>query len=195
MTDVAVRLKQTFRTIGTDYAATAANFKMPNSFKFKVFHFFSAPGCAVTMYRIYRYLYVKGLRSLARFLWQFSTFLTGTDIAPTAEIGDYFYLGHSVGLVIAGKLGSHVSVHGQAGIGGGMHEGDIGGGPGLPVIGDHVQIGARALILGAIHVGDRSVIGPLTLVTKSVPPDSLAIGNPCKIISKKRFTGEEGDHG
>lgn len=43
------------------------------------------------------------------------------------------------------------------------------------------MIGAGAVILGHITLGDNSVIGANVVVTKDVPPNSIAIGVPAKI--------------
>lgn len=50
------------------------------------------------------------------------------------------------------------------------------------VIEDDVLIGTRCIILKGITIGARSVIGAGSVVTKSIPADCIAAGNPCKII-------------
>jgi len=50
------------------------------------------------------------------------------------------------------------------------------------VIGDHVWIGNRALILKGVTIGDGAVIAAGAVVTKNVPAFSLAAGNPARII-------------
>ena len=47
---------------------------------------------------------------------------------------------------------------------------------------DHVLIGTRCIILKGVTIGARSIIGSGSVVTKSIPPDCIAAGNPCKII-------------
>lgn len=49
-------------------------------------------------------------------------------------------------------------------------------------IGDDVWIGGGAIICPGVSVGDRSVIGAGSVVTKDIPADVLAAGNPCKVI-------------
>ena len=53
----------------------------------------------------------------------------------------------------------------------------------VPVyIGKNVWIGAGAIILPGVHIGDNSVIGAGSVVTKDIPENVVAVGNPCKIL-------------
>ena len=53
----------------------------------------------------------------------------------------------------------------------------------LPVhIGNNVWIGAGAIILPGIAIGDNSVIGAGSVVTKDVPANVVAVGNPCRVL-------------
>ena len=49
-------------------------------------------------------------------------------------------------------------------------------------IGDDVWIGGSAVICPGVRIGDRSVIGAGSVVTKDIPADVFAAGNPCKVI-------------
>lgn len=49
-------------------------------------------------------------------------------------------------------------------------------------IGNHVWIGARAIILKGVTIGDNAVIGAGSVVTHDIPANCLAAGNPAKVI-------------
>ncbi len=54
------------------------------------------------------------------------------------------------------------------------------------VIEDDVWIGARVIILGGVTIGKGSVIGAGSVVTKSVEPYSIVVGNPAKLIKMRK---------
>lgn len=49
-------------------------------------------------------------------------------------------------------------------------------------IGEDVWVGGGAIICPGIRIGDRVVIGAGSVVTKDIPADTLAAGNPCRVI-------------
>lgn len=49
-------------------------------------------------------------------------------------------------------------------------------------VGNNVWIGAQVCVLPGVTIGDNSVIGAGSVVTKSIPPNSVAIGNPCRVV-------------
>lgn len=49
-------------------------------------------------------------------------------------------------------------------------------------IGNNVWIGAGAVILPGVTIGDNTVIGAGSVVTKDIPSDSVAVGNPCRVL-------------
>ena len=54
---------------------------------------------------------------------------------------------------------------------------------GKPVeIGSDVWVGAGALILPGVRIGSRTVIGAGSVVTRDIPDDVFAVGNPCREI-------------
>jgi maltose O-acetyltransferase len=50
------------------------------------------------------------------------------------------------------------------------------------IIGDDVWIGGSVVICPGVRIGDRSIIGAGSVVTKDIPSDTIAAGNPCRII-------------
>lgn len=59
-------------------------------------------------------------------------------------------------------------------------------------IGSHCFIGARAMIMPGIRIGDHCIIGSGSVVTADVPSNSLAVGNPARILSSGIVTGRWG---
>ena len=58
------------------------------------------------------------------------------------------------------------------------------------VIGHEVWIGYCATILSGVTIGNGAVIGAFSVVVKDVPPYSIVVGNPAKVV-KKRFTDDK----
>lgn len=53
----------------------------------------------------------------------------------------------------------------------------------MPIhIGKNCWIGAGAIILPGITIGDNAVIGAGSVVTKDIPSDVVAVGNPCRVL-------------
>jgi acetyltransferase-like isoleucine patch superfamily enzyme len=55
------------------------------------------------------------------------------------------------------------------------------------IIGVNVWIGANAVVLAGINIGHGSIIGAGSIVNKDIPPFSIAVGNPIKVIKKYSF--------
>ncbi|MCK9304073.1 MAG: acyltransferase [Bacteroidales bacterium] len=54
------------------------------------------------------------------------------------------------------------------------------------VIEDDVFIGARAIVLKGVTIGKGSVVGAGAVVAKSIPPYSIVVGNPAKVVGDSR---------
>jgi acetyltransferase-like isoleucine patch superfamily enzyme len=50
------------------------------------------------------------------------------------------------------------------------------------VIEDHVWIGSRVCILPGVRIGHHSAVGAGSVVTKDIPPNCLAVGNPARVV-------------
>ena len=53
------------------------------------------------------------------------------------------------------------------------------------VIGNNVWIGANSTVLPEVTIGNNVTIGANSVVTHDIPSNSVAVGNPCKVIKKK----------
>lgn len=86
------------------------------------------------------------------------------------KIGDYVFIGPNVGIYTAGHP-IHSDLRNQ--------ELEFA----LPIeIGNSVWIGGNVVINPGIKIGDNTVIGSGSVVTKDIPSNVLAIGNPCKVL-------------
>jgi len=53
----------------------------------------------------------------------------------------------------------------------------------IPVhIGNNVWIGAGAVVMPGVTIGDNSVIGAGSVVTRDIPANVVAVGNPCRVL-------------
>ena len=59
------------------------------------------------------------------------------------------------------------------------------------VIEDDVLVGARCIILKGVTIGARSIIAAGSVVTKSIPSDCIAGGNPCRVIRQLLETNKQ----
>jgi serine O-acetyltransferase len=102
----------------------------------------------------------------------------GVDIPLSVSIPDDVVLMHNGRGVVINR---DVTFDGPAIVFHHVTLGDSWGGkPGAPAVGNHVMIGAGAVVLGGIRVGPNSVVGANAVVTKDVPPDHIAVGNPAQ---------------
>ena len=52
-------------------------------------------------------------------------------------------------------------------------------------IGNNVWIGMNSIVMPGIKIGNNVTIGANSVVTKNIPENSIALGNPCKVIKEK----------
>lgn len=141
---------------------------------------------AVLFHRVAHGLWQRGFTLFARWLSQFSRFLTGIEIHPAAKIGHRFFIDHGMGAVIGetAEIGDDVTLY---------HGVTLGGiAPSVnshaqrlqkrhPTIRHGVIIGAGAQVLGPITVGEGARVGANSVVVKDVPAGATVIGNPGRI--------------
>ena len=131
-------------------------------------------------HRISHLLYKWRAFWLARFISQLARFLTGIEIHPGATIGKCLFIDHGMGVVIGETtmIGDYVTIFHGVTLGGTGKE----RGKRHPTIGNHVIIGASAMLIGSFTVGDHSRIGAGSVVLKEVPAGSTVVGNPGRVV-------------
>ena len=136
---------------------------------------------AIWLHRIAHSLYIKGWVVLPRMINTFSRFLTGIDIHPGARLGPGLFIDHGMGLVIGetAELGSNVTLYQGVTLGGTGKE----TGKRHPTIGDNVVVSSGAKILGSFTVGANSKIGSGSVVLHEVPPNSVVVGIPGRVVA------------
>ncbi len=137
---------------------------------------------AIWLHRIAHHFYLKGWVVLPRLLNTFSRFLTGIDIHPGATLGPGLFIDHGMGLVIGetAELGSNVTLYQGVTLGGTGKE----KGKRHPTIGNNVVVSSGAKVLGSFKVGDNSKIGSGSVVLKEVPPNSVVVGVPGRVVTR-----------
>lgn len=112
------------------------------------------------------------------------------DYGYNIEIGENFYSNHNLVILDGAKveIGDNVFIAPNCCITTAGHpinidERNRGLEYAYPIkIGNNVWIGAGANILPGVPIGDNVTIGAGSVVNKSIPANSIAVGNPCKVI-------------
>jgi len=100
--------------------------------------------------------------------------LFGVILCRKTDIDGGLNIAHGTGLVIhARAIGKNCALRQNTTIGEGRG--------GIPTIGENVYVGANSVIIGKINIGDNVIIGAGAVVTKDVPSDCVALGNPAKV--------------
>lgn len=114
------------------------------------------------------------------------------DYGYNTFIGDHFYSNHNLTVLDTGKItiGNHVYIGPNVGLYAPAHPLDANTrNMGLEfasaiTIGNDVWIGGSVCILPGVTIGDGAVIGAGSVVTRDIPPNVVAVGNPCRPIHK-----------
>lgn len=144
---------------------------------------------ALWLHRLSNLFWRNGLKLLGRLVSHVSRFLTGVEIHPGAEIGSGVFIDHGSGVVIGetAEIGDDVLLYQGVVLGGTSKE------PGKrhPTLENNVEIGAGGILLGPITVGEGARIGAGSVVTKSIPPATTAVGVPAQV--SKEGSGSKPD--
>lgn len=114
------------------------------------------------------------------------------DYGYNIEIGENFYSNHNLVILDPAKVifGDNVFIGPNCGFYTAGHPLDIAQrNKGLeyakPIkIGNNVWFGGNVTVLPGVTIGDNCTIGGGSTVTKDIPANSVAVGNPCKVIRK-----------
>lgn len=151
----------------------------------------SYPGFhAVLIHRVSHFLWMTGLRLLARFISHIGRFLTGIEIHPGATIGKRFFIDHGMGIVIGetAVIGDDCTLYHGVTLGGTSWN----KGKRHPTLHNGVVIGAGAQVLGPIEIGEGARVGSNSVVLKPVPAGVTVVGIPAHRINPnaKKKTAE-----
>jgi maltose O-acetyltransferase len=152
-------------------------------FVLKLLPLFSFPSFNTSLFRLMGYDLHKSVKT-------FSSLQILGDIRVT--VGENTFIGHET-IIMGGEsaiyIGKNCDISSRVSIVSGTHKIDMknvrsaGEGTGKDIIiEDGVWIGFGAIILPGARIGFKSIIGAGTIVSKEIPPYSIAAGNPCKII-------------
>ena len=114
------------------------------------------------------------------------------DYGYNIEIGENFYSNHNLVILDAGKVtfGDNVFIGPNCGFYAAGHPLDArqrnkGIEYAKPIsVGNDVWIGGNVTVLPGVNIGSNVVIGAGSVVTKDIPSNVVAVGNPCKILKK-----------
>jgi len=105
--------------------------------------------------------------------------LLNVYLPPTAHIGPGLCLIHPNNILVAPGvvIGKDCIL---------FHEVTLGTGPtpGVPTLGDGVDVYVGARVLGGVRIGDASMIGANCVVTRSIPPGSVVVAAPNRIVPR-----------
>lgn len=106
--------------------------------------------------------------------------VTGISISSGAVIGPGLYIGHFSGIVV----GRGVQIGANCNL---SHGVTVGGHRGCPVIGDAVYLAAGAKVFGPISVGDHVAIGANAVVRRSVPSHTTVVVGEPTLLERPRY--------
>ena len=114
-----------------------------------------------------------------KILYRVVMWTCGISLPYTVKVGRRVRIWHFGGMVLHAKsIGDDVHIRQNTTFGIARRDKEFE----LPTIGDRVDIGAGAVILGDITIGHDSVIGANAVVLKDVPPHSVAVGVPARVV-------------
>lgn len=124
-------------------------------------------------------LYRVGLRPVGTIIQAFSRITWGISLPASVEVGrDTSFANGGLGVVIhpRARIGANCVISSGVSVGCRSKLPDV------PVIEDDCFIGTGAKILGPVRVGAGSIIGANAVVLEDVPPNSMVVGAPGRVV-------------
>jgi serine O-acetyltransferase len=145
---------------------------------------------ALVLHRRAHWFWKHGFRWAARFTSHIGRFLTGIELHPGATIGRRVFIDHGMGVVVGetAEIGDECTIYQGVTLGGTSL---TKGAKRHPTLGRGVIVGANSQVLGGFTVGDEARIGSGAVVTKPVPANATAVGNPARIIQRETEAARE----
>ena len=144
----------------------------------------SYPGIKATLlYRVAHFFWKLEMPFVPRYISDIAREITAIEIHPGAEIGSDFFIDHGAGVVIGetAEIGNNVTIYSGVVLGGTSTN----KGKRHPTIGNDVVLGTGAKVLGPIKIGNNVRIGANSVVVNDVPDNSVVVGVPGRIVSRK----------
>lgn len=115
-------------------------------------------------------------------------FYPGVSIEAEAKLGKGIVIQDGSGVPPLAVFGNNVLIQGKTALGHGIVLGDnvvissfafVGGDT---TIGRNTYIAPHSCLRNGIHIGENAIIGMGSVVTKDIPDNAVAYGNPCKVV-------------
>lgn len=114
------------------------------------------------------------------------------DYGCNVKVGDNTVINHSGVFLDTNEIniGKHALIGPKSGLYGAIHPFDVEArNEGIEKaktinIGDGAWLGGKVTVVPGVSIGKHSVIGAGSVVTKNIPDDVVAVGNPCRVIRK-----------
>jgi serine O-acetyltransferase len=156
-------------------------------------HFLFTPGYKYTVWmRLAGYLKTRPLAKftlypIAKYILLRCRYKFGIAIPEYTDIGPGLFINRFGGIYVHGHalIGHDVTFSSTILIG----QTNRGRRAGAPILGNRIYVGVGSRLIGRIEIGDGSVIGVNAVVTKDLPPNSVAAGIPAKILSQEGSGG------
>jgi serine O-acetyltransferase len=105
-------------------------------------------------------------------------FFRGVYLPSSAAIGPGLCVMHAQNIVVGAKceIGHDCALYHDVTLG--RQQGKLG----VPKLGNHVQVFAGAKIVGNVTIGEGTEVGANAVVTRDVPPRSVVVASPCRVL-------------